>query len=130
MARRMADIAQVYTQNAEMRPFGTSMMMISFEDGQPQLFKTDPAGYYCGFRGCSVGVKSAECQNYLEKKLRKRQDYNKAETIQMAVRALSQSVGVDFKPAELEVGESDETGKFRILSDAEVEEHLNTIAMG
>uniref|UniRef100_A0A6G1SB43 Proteasome subunit alpha type n=1 Tax=Aceria tosichella TaxID=561515 RepID=A0A6G1SB43_9ACAR len=130
LARRMADIAQVYTQNAEMRPLGTSMMMVSFEDGKPQLFKTDPAGYYCGFRGCSVGVKSAECSNYLEKKLRKRQDFNKAETIQMAIRALSQSVGADFKPSELEVGEADESGKFRILSDTEVEEHLNTIAMG
>ena len=54
--------------------------------------------------------------------MRKRQDYNKAETIQMAVRALSQSVGVDFKPTELEVAEADSTGKFRVLSDAEVEE--------
>ena len=105
------------------------MMMISFEDGQPQLFKTDPAGYYYGFRGCAVGVKAAECSNYLEKKLRKRQDYKKAETIQMAIRALSTSVGVEFKPSELEVGEADSSGNFRILSDAEVEEHLNAIAM-
>lgn len=129
LARRMADLAQVYTQNAEMRPLGTSMMMLSFEDGRPQLFKTDPAGYYCGYRGCAVGVKAAECSNYLEKKLRKRQDYNKAETIQMAIRALSQSVGVDFKPSELEVGVADESGKFMVLPDAEVEEHLNAIAM-
>lgn len=130
LARRMADIAQVYTQNAEMRPLGVSMMMVSFEEEKPRLFKTDPAGYYCGFQSCSVGVKSAECANYLEKKFKKRHDYNKEETIQMAIRALSQSVGVDFKPAELEVGEADESGKFRILGDDEVEEHLNKIAMG
>lgn len=129
LARRMADIAQVYTQNAEMRPLGTSMMLVSFEDNKPQLFKTDPAGYYCGYRGCSVGVKAAECSNYLEKKLRKRQDYDKTETIRMAVRALSQSVGVDFKPKELEVGFADSSGSFRILSDEEIEEHLNAIAM-
>lgn len=129
LARRMADLAQVYTQNAEMRPLGTSMILISFEDNKPQLFKTDPAGYYCGYRSCSVGVKAPECSNYLEKKLRKRLDYKRAETIQMAIRALSQSVGVDFKPTELEVGESDSSGKFRILSDNEVEEHLNAIAI-
>lgn len=125
----MADLAQVYTQNAEMRPLGTSLILISFEDNKPQLFKTDPAGYYCGYRSCAVGVKAPECSNYLEKKLRKRQDYKKAETIQMAIRALSQSVGVDFKPTELEVGEADSSGKFRILSDNEVEEHLNAIAI-
>lgn len=112
-----------------MRPLGTSMMLVSYEDDKPQLFKTDPAGYYCGYRGCAVGVKAAECSNYLEKKLRKRQDYKRSETIQMAIRALSQSVGVDFKPSELEVGEADSSGTFRILGDAEVEEHLNAIAM-
>lgn len=129
LARRMADIAQVYTQNAEMRPLGTSMMLISFEDEKPQLFKTDPAGYYCGYRSCAVGVKAAECSNYLEKKLRKRLDYDETETIRMAIRSLSQSVGVDFKPKELEVGVADPSGSFKILSDEEVEEHLNAIAM-
>lgn len=129
LAHRMADIAQVYTQNAEMRPLGTSMMLVSYEDGEPQLYKTDPAGYYCGYHGCAVGVKAAECSNYLEKKFKKRQDYNKDETIQMAIRALSQSVGVDFKPSELEAGVADASGKFRLLTESEIDNHLNAIAM-
>lgn len=128
LAKRMAELAQVYTQNAEMRPLGTSMMLISFENNEPQLFQTDPSGFYCGYRGCAVGVKAAECSNYLEKKLKKRQDYKKDETIQLAIRSLSQSVGVDFKPSELEVGVVDSSGSFRTLADSEVEDHLNAIA--
>ncbi|KAG9508751.1 Proteasome subunit alpha type-6, partial [Fragariocoptes setiger] len=129
LTRRLADIAQVYTQNAEMRPLGTSMMLIACEDGQPLLYKTDPAGYFCGYRGSAVGVKAAECSNYLEKKLRKKQDYNKTDTAQLAIRTLSQTLGIDFKPTDIEVGEVDKSGLFKILSESEIEEHLNSISM-
>lgn len=149
LIKRMADIAQVYTQNAEMRPLGSSMMLVSFEDGKPLLFKTDPAGYYCGYKGsfliqsiwsslfliqiidqtgCSVGVKSVEVSNYLEKKLKKRTDYDKNETVQLAIGALSTVLGIDFKPNEIQVGFVDESQKFLILNEQQIEQHLAALA--
>lgn len=131
LTKRMADIAQVYTQNAEMRPLGTSMILIGLDDGRPQLFKTDPAGYYCGYKACAVGVKAMEAANHLEKKLKKRKEgqaVGRDQTVQLAVAALSTVVGSEFKASELEVGVVDERGLFETLSEAEIEQHLNQIS--
>lgn len=128
LARRMADMAQVYTQNAGMRPYGTIMMFISYEDGKPLLYKTDPAGYYCGYKACAVGVKATEASNYLEKKLKKKTNYDRDQTIQLAITSLSSVVGVDFKSNEIEVAIIDERGRFEQLKESEIEQHLVTIS--
>jgi 20S proteasome subunit alpha 1 len=84
ICKRMADIAQVYTQNAFMRPQGCCMILIGInEEGSPQIFKTDPAGYFSGYKATSVGVKQTEANNYLEKKIRKNPSWNYNETIEV-----------------------------------------------
>ena len=92
------------------------------------MYKSDPAGYYQGYRACSVGVKSVEAQNHLEKKLKKRLDYNNDEAIQLAISTLSTVLSVDFRSAELQVGVVGSDGLFKILPESEVEKHLTSIA--
>jgi len=130
LCKRTADINQVYTQNAEMRPLGCAMILIGIDDELgPQVFKTDPAGYYSGFKACSSGVKQTEANNFLEKKVKKKTDLSTNEAIELAISCLSTVLAADLKPAEIEVGlVTTENKKFRILSDPEIDSHLQRIA--
>ncbi len=51
--------------------------MIGYDEERgPQVLKTDPAGYYCGFKATSAGVKQLEANSFLEKKIKKKQDFS------------------------------------------------------
>lgn len=136
LAKRVSDENQVYTQHAYMRPLGVAMIIFGFDEEKgPALYKCDPAGYYVGYRACAAGAKEQEALNFLQNKLKPKDDDTKADelseedTILMAISALQNVLSADFKPEEIEVSVvTKKNPKFRLLTGAEVEEHLTTIA--
>ena len=76
ISKRLADIGQSYTQIAHMRPLGCCLIMIGWDEEKgAQLYRVDPAGFFCGFRACSAGTKQTESNNYLEKKIKKNSEF-------------------------------------------------------
>jgi len=130
LCKRIADISQVYTQSAEMRPLGCTMIMIGIDDELgPHVFKADPAGYYCGYKATAAGVKNVEASNFLEKRFKKKSDYTQAEAIELAILCLQTVLSGDFKASDIEVGVvSKDNPKFRVLKDSETETHLTAIS--
>ncbi|KAI0765525.1 20S proteasome subunit [Irpex lacteus] len=154
LARRLANINQVYTQRAAMRLWAFvrssskvySMILIGIDpEFGPQIFKLDPAGYFVGFHATAAGQKQQEAMNHLEKKWKKLDSgggaddaakagktLSRSEVIEMAIEAISTVHATDFKPGEVEIGivsDGEEEplktrGQWRVLPEDEVEKHL------
>ncbi|KAL9125526.1 MAG: hypothetical protein Q9217_005283 [Psora testacea] len=141
LAKRLANINQVYTQKAYMRPLGVAQILVSvdFEFG-PQLYKCDPAGYFVGYKATAAGPKQQEALNYLEKKLKNKDcaEGTWEDVVELGISALSTVLSVDFKKGELEVGivgaskpgekKGSDPTQFRVLTENEIEERLQSIS--
>lgn len=53
------------------------------EEYGPQVYKCDPAGYYCGFKATAAGVKQTEATSFLEKKVKKKLDWTFEQTVEV-----------------------------------------------
>ncbi|RKF84380.1 Proteasome subunit alpha type-6 [Golovinomyces cichoracearum] len=140
LAKRIANISQVYTQRAYMRPYGVACTIISLDtEFGPQLYKCDPAGYYTSYKATASGTKQQEAFNHLEKKLKNKECASGSweDVVELAITTLSTVLSVDFKKTELEigiVGGPRKDGKegtdpwFRALTEDEIDERLQAIA--
>lgn len=133
LAKRLANINQIYTQRAYMRPLGVAITLISLDDEfGPMLYKCDPAGYYVGYKATATGTKQQEVMNSLEKKLKKK-DYAPGDwkqVTELAISTLSTVLSVDFRKNDIEIGIVGMNGdtKFRQLTPEEIDERLVSLA--
>jgi len=111
LARRIANLNQVFTQQAGLRPYGAALTLIGMDEerGGPQVYKCDPAGHYVGYVATGTGAKATDVMNHLEKILKKAEQKGYLgesvnETLEMGVNCLAQVLGQEFKAGELEIG--------------------------
>lgn len=134
LAKRMANILQLYTQRAYMRPLGVALTFCQVETEDetnlgPHIFKCDPAGYYTGVKAVATGPKQQEATTFLERKFKKmdrvKGDYRA--TVEFAITLLSLVLGTDFRKHDVEIGVATNEG-FRVLTPEEIDERLVAIA--
>uniref|UniRef100_A0A7S0BZ20 Proteasome alpha-type subunits domain-containing protein n=1 Tax=Proboscia inermis TaxID=420281 RepID=A0A7S0BZ20_9STRA len=130
LAQRIADLAQVKTQSSGMRPLAVVCLLVGVDDERgPQVFKIDCAGHFLPFFASAAGAKEQEATNFLEKKVSDMKEYSSDEVIRQSIMCLGSVLGSDFRGSEIEVGIVEgKSGKFRELTEDEIESHLNAIA--
>lgn len=138
LAKRMANLAQIYTQRAYMRPMGVALTFISVDDEfGPSLLKTDPAGYYSKAKAVSTGPKQTEVLTSVEREFKKLQQKDEdvkvivsgdwKTLVEYAITTLSTTLGSDFRKNDLEIGLATKDS-FKVLSPEEIDERLISIA--
>lgn len=61
------------------------MILLGYdEEHGAQVYKTDPAGYFCGYKATAAGVKQLEANSFLEKKVKKKQEFTFNEAVEVS----------------------------------------------
>lgn len=129
LAKRIADICQVYTQEASSRAMACVMLFIGYDEEKgSQVYKVDPAGHYLPYKAAATGKFEPEAMNFLEKKVNELPSLDEKATVEMAIMAMKHVLATDFKSTEIEVGVVTKGSRFRVLSEQEIDERLNVIS--
>jgi proteasome alpha subunit len=103
LTHRLADVKQMYTQHAGVRPFGVSLLIAGVDEiSNTRLFMTEPSGSYWGYRAAAIGSGAPTIIEELETSYEK-----EAETIQagfhVALRALKKVSDDELDPDMIEI---------------------------
>lgn len=105
LADKLAEFAQVYTQEAYMRPLCCITILFGIDDEKgPQVFKIDPAGFYVGYRATATGEKEQSANNQLEREFKKNSELSRDETFKVAVKSLQNTLAMEFRETDIEIG--------------------------
>jgi len=131
LAKRVANVAQVYTQHAFMRAFGIVSLFAGIDSELgPQLFRCDPAGHYLGYKACAAGYKEQEATNFLEKRIKAHPEgLTMKEAIETGLLGLQTVVGSDLKATDVEMAiMTVDKPTWVTLTEAEIDAQLTSLS--
>lgn len=120
LVKEIADLKQMHTQLAGLRPMGVSLLVGGVNDKDSSLFETDPGGAMFGWKAQAIGKKSSEVRDFLKKKWKENLTREKA--LSLAVKALKKAEK-DLNEKTLDLAYIEKEG-FERLGNKEKKKHL------
>eukprot|EP01065_Artemidia_motanka_P035914 TRINITY_DN43819_c0_g1_i1.p1 TRINITY_DN43819_c0_g1~~TRINITY_DN43819_c0_g1_i1.p1 ORF type:complete len:234 (+),score=69.72 TRINITY_DN43819_c0_g1_i1:67-768(+) len=124
LVSQIADLMQEYTQASGVRPFGVSLLVAGHDSQGHHLYQVDPSGLFVAWKASAIGQGAGNAKSYLEK--RYRADLELEDATHTALRTLKEGFDGQMKSTNIEVAKVQD-GKFRILSEREIQEYLEEV---
>jgi len=126
LTKRIADIEQVYTQHAWVRPFGVSIIFGGVDKTGNRLFATDPSGSYRAYRAVALGSGREVAEAILKEEYR--EGLKLDEAVKLAVKCLVKALETREEKSTVRIAViPSETKRFRMLTAEEVEPHMRRV---
>jgi len=132
IVREVAGIAQEFTQQGGVRPFGVSLMIAGIDDNGPHLFQVDPSGAYFWWKASAIGKDSTNRKSFLEKRYSDEQLLEDA--IATAILTLKENFEGGMTADNIEIGiieecpeQPEKHRKFRVLTKEETVDYLSQV---
>ena len=123
LTKRIADMEQVYTQRAWVRPFGVSIIFGGVDKTGNRLFATDPSGSYRAYRALALGYGREVAEAILKEEYHESMKLNEA--TKLAAKCLVKSTEAKAEKLAIRIAViPSETKRFRKLTAEEVERYM------
>ena len=119
VAKKLADMAQQFTQYAGVRPFGVSTIIAGYDD-EPSIYVVDPSGTYVSYKATAIGSGGDQATEYLEDNYS--YDMSLKEACILAIECIYLVSEDKFSTNHLNVSTISEDKKMRKLSSSEIED--------
>jgi proteasome alpha subunit len=94
IVKDLCNLAQYCTQSGGLRPFGVSMLIAGYDNGDKKLFQTDPTGLFNQWKATAIGEGEEDVMDVLRKEYKEEMTVDQG--LKLAVGALKKFLGEQY----------------------------------